>query len=240
MPQVPDAGGGLMAKLATELRGALRPFGMQEIGGILIDLAHRHRPETILGAFLDLMLKGARSGGVIKPAGETEEAALALLPHYAEAVQKNPPLTDLLAALYMAMVSHWQAQGMGQYFTPADLCEVMAEMNLWDFPPGKLEHRYTVHDPACGSGSMLLAAGRVVLRRGGNELLSYLSFTGVDLDPICAKMCAVQWIANSAMHDATPGEVVVWCGNSISQEMRELVFHGEHKRWMQQPLRQAS
>jgi hypothetical protein len=222
-----------VAHLDTELRNALRPYGMQELGKRLLDVFNQHRPDEMLWALCDLVIAGAKRGGMIEPSNEREEAAMVLLEPYERAVRDNPPLTDLLAALYMAITSRWKGQGLGQFFTPADVCDLMAAMQLADLGSDTPDRRLRIMDPCCGSGAMLLAAGRQVLAKGGSELLSYFSFTGTDLDPICVRMCATQWIANAALHDARPGEIILRCGNSLTAESEhKTILWAEHPRWV--------
>lgn len=93
--------------------------------------------------------------------------------------------------LYMELSSKYKAQAMGQYFSPDSICTFMAQLThgMDEHKPGK-----TFHDPACGSGRMLLAVKSIFPE-------SY--FFAADLDHICCKMTAV----NFAFHGCI-GEVV--------------------------------
>ena len=62
---------------------------------------------------------------------------------------------------------------------------------------------------------MLLAAARTLYRMHGKDALLNWSFTGVDLDGICARMCAVQLLGNAHMHDAPLGEIAVYRADSL-------------------------
>lgn len=93
--------------------------------------------------------------------------------------------------LYMELSSNYKSQSMGQYFTPVDICSMMAKMSIGE------EEQISdkrINDPACGSGRTLLAA---------KAFHPNNYFFGEDLDPICCKMAVV----NFAFHGCI-GEVV--------------------------------
>lgn len=106
---------------------------------------------------------------------------------------------DLLGTFYEAISSRSKSQALGQFFTPETVCDMMAQMAgpTVDEGAGK-----RINDPACGSGRTLLATH--VLAPG-----NYLY--GDDLDPMCAKMCAI----NFALHGVV-GQVC--CTNSLWPE----------------------
>lgn len=84
---------------------------------------------------------------------------------------------DVLGELFMVKVSNGRN---GQYFTPMPICRFMAEITATDeLPPNR-----SVNDPACGSGRTLLAARF-------KDVNLHLRYYGSDIDPLCAKMCAV-------------------------------------------------
>lgn len=105
---------------------------------------------------------------------------------------------DPLGEIYMAIASSNKKSGMGQFFTPQHVCEMMAKMMLPDNQKSGLK----INDPACGSGRTLLAA---------NSYLNECFVFGEDLDPLCAKMSAI----NLAIHGCQ-GQVC--CMNSLSQD----------------------
>lgn len=109
---------------------------------------------------------------------------------------------DALGEYYQVLTSRGKSQIMGQYFTPKEVCTMMAIMS-----GANADQRgagQTVHDPACGSGRMLLAWHAIA---PGNYQF------GADLDPICAKMTAV----NMCIHGCE-GEAV--CMDSLKLEWR--------------------
>lgn len=102
---------------------------------------------------------------------------------------------DPLGEFYMMHLSNGH---MGQYFTPENMTNFMAQTTIGaTSKPGQ-----TVCDPACGSGRALLAAAKI------NR---FLHFYGADLDAICCKMTLYNMLLNSLT-----GEIAHM--NSLSNE----------------------
>lgn len=91
----------------------------------------------------------------------------------------------------------------GQFFTPPDICQVLAEMTVpvQDRSPDKIK---TVLDCAGGSGRTLIAVARL-----SPELNREVRATSVDIDKTVSMMCAI----NLFYHGVTAR--VVW-GDSLS------------------------
>lgn len=93
-------------------------------------------------------------------------------------------LQDALGYFYMSEIA---TGNLGQFFTPIEICDLMASLTIGDIDNEDLEHRKTVCDPACGSGTMLLSAAKKSKR---------LLFYGADLDYTCCKMAAINLLIN--------------------------------------------
>jgi type I restriction enzyme M protein len=106
---------------------------------------------------------------------------------------------DGLGIFYEIIKSKSKSQAFGQYFTPSEICDLMAQLN--SIPDSSVR---TVMDPCAGSGRLLLATANL-----HRHIIAY----GADLDPICVKMCAI----NMALH-MVRGEVS--CMNSLSMTWR--------------------
>lgn len=142
----------------------------------------------------------------------------ATLDAYVQAVERSEPFTDILGTVYMDCASHWGRSGMGQFFTPQNIADMMAMMMLGEDtrqPNGNGDLWRTI-DPCIGSGVMMLSFSRAILRQQGADALNRWSVTGVDLDGTCSRMFAVQMLANCAFHGFTFGEIVAMQGNSLS------------------------
>lgn len=100
--------------------------------------------------------------------------------------------------------------GRGQFFTPDDICEVMAEISLKNCTgiphTGSPLNRMAVSDPTAGSARNLLAAHAYFLKKGWRK--PYLC--AEDVDFTCCKMSAI----NLCVHGCF-GEVV--CHNTLTE-----------------------
>lgn len=156
---------------------------------------------------------------------EAREQVHAALHVYEEQVAESPPFTDVLGETYMELASVWGRSRMGQYFTPQPVARCMAAMTLNDGLPDK-ESLVTVCDPAVGSGVMMLAFLQEVIERHGRAALRRFSVTGIDLDPVCARMFPLQVLANSAIHGLQVGEVLAYHGNALGDPAKlKVVLH---------------
>lgn len=117
---------------------------------------------------------------------------------YAALIQEiNETDKDVLGDIYMLEITYGEH---GQVFTPEHITDMMAMI----VSPSKSEEcREVVCDPCCGSGRMLLSAHK----HNPNAFL-----VGIDLDPRCAKMCALNLILREMEGD-------VYCGNSLMGKM---------------------
>ena len=115
---------------------------------------------------------------------------------------------DAWGDLFMELTPKGGAKG--QFFTPADLCNLMAESNInTDAEPttvcGAFGKRVTINDPAAGSARNLLASHVRFVRDGKRK--PYLVAEDVDID--CCRMSAVNMIVHGCF-----GEVI--CHNTLS------------------------
>lgn len=105
-----------------------------------------------------------------------------------DALESNPD-QDFLGELFMALElgNHWK----GQFFTPYNVCRMMAEMQCRDAKQ-KVEAQgwISVNDPACGAGALLVAARNVFLRDGVG--FDQALFIAQDIDRVAGMMCYIQ------------------------------------------------
>jgi len=87
---------------------------------------------------------------------------------------------DALGDLFMELVSHGRN---GQYFTPDNITEMMAQLVMGTPKDGE-----NVLDPACGSSRMLLSAAKMNRK---------VNLFGCDNDIICCKMSVLNLLMNS-------------------------------------------
>jgi len=109
---------------------------------------------------------------------------------------------DAWGDLFMSLTA--KGGSRGQFFTPADLCILMADSNIdTNTEPkclcGAFGRRVTVSDPAAGSGRNLLASHAVFVRNGKRH--PYLIAEDIDID--CCRMSAINLMVHGCF-----GEVV--------------------------------
>lgn len=113
----------------------------------------------------------------------------------------------------MAGESNALSAHLGQFFTPFEVCRLMAEISMGDIAETLRKSPrpfLTVHEPASGSGAMILAAAATVEARG-YDLGTTMWVDAMDLSPLAFKMC---YLSLSAAGIAG----VVRHGNSLSRD----------------------
>lgn len=105
-----------------------------------------------------------------------------------EALEYDPE-QDFLGMLFMGLDlgSHWK----GQFFTPYDICRMIAKMQLCNIEARIKEKGWVgIHDPCCGAGALLIAARNIMVREkvGPTSAL----YVAQDIDRTAALMCYIQ------------------------------------------------
>jgi len=110
---------------------------------------------------------------------------------------------DYLGLFYEDIVqSKYKAGNRGQFFTPANVCQTMAELT---FIPDRDYSGRMINDCACGSGRLLIA---------GKTIAPNAIFVGDDLDLVAVKMA----VLNFYIHGVR-GAVI--CKNTLTGEFFE-------------------
>lgn len=102
---------------------------------------------------------------------------------------ETDPWQDYLGRVYMECLGG--NKRLGQCFTPIHVCEICAEASLQD---GEIKARrkpITIADECCGGGAMLIAACKVLSKRGVDWQRD-VRFHCADLDTLCVHMCYIQ------------------------------------------------
>lgn len=124
------------------------------------------------------------------------------------ALLENPE-QDFLGTVYHNLgLSKSQA---GQFFTPYNVGQMMARINMPDSLILDKSRILRVNDPCCGAGCLLLAGYNVMreqLESTDPDWDKYVLFVAQDIDPLVCKMCYIQMCCIGV-----PGVVVV--GNSL-------------------------
>jgi type I restriction enzyme M protein len=113
---------------------------------------------------------------------------------------------DLLGDAYEYLMRHFATESgksKGQFYTPAEVSRIMAKViGVGDAKSAT----QTIHDPTCGSGSLLLKAHDEAKERTGLDLALY----GQEMDNATKALAKM----NMILHDCATA--VIWQDNSLS------------------------
>ena len=120
-------------------------------------------------------------------------------------------MQDFLGDIFMS-AGFGNVRG-GQFFTPYHLSKMMSEMTIGDNFKEQIEKDgyFTLSEPCCGAGGMIIAASEVMLEKGFNPQ-KQMRFIGIDIDLKC---CQMAYIQTSLL--GLRGQI--YHGNTISMEM---------------------
>lgn len=129
---------------------------------------------------------------------------------------------DILGATFHELELHNKARG--QFFTPYELCLMMAKINIGGFDDLQkvIDERGYVgaHEPAVGAGATIIALAEAIKDLGINYQQK-LHVVAVDVDPRAVHMAYIQF---SLLH--IPAQVIV--GDTLRMEFREDWFTPAH------------
>lgn len=100
------------------------------------------------------------------------------------------PNQDFLGKMYMLLElgNHWK----GQFFTPYNVCELMAKVSMSDKQDEiKAKGYISVNDCACGAGALLIASANA-FREQGINYQNHVVFVAQDIDRVAGMMCYIQ------------------------------------------------
>jgi type I restriction enzyme M protein len=113
---------------------------------------------------------------------------------------------DLLGDAYEFLMRNFATESgksKGQFYTPAEVSRIMASVIGLDRATSQTQ---TIHDPTCGSGSLLLKAHDAARSATGLDLAIY----GQEMDNPTSALARM----NMWLHDA--GTAEIWNGNTLS------------------------
>jgi type I restriction enzyme M protein len=113
---------------------------------------------------------------------------------------------DLLGDAYEYLMRHFATESgksKGQFYTPAEVSRIMARVIGVG---GAKSSSQTIHDPTCGSGSLLLKAHDEAKARTGLDLALY----GQEMDNATAALARM----NMILHDCPTAEI--WKDNTLA------------------------
>ena len=133
---------------------------------------------------------------------EREKQYLQIISRYSESEQKK--LSEMLSMLvetleteitdvlgYVFMKSQMGSSALGQFFTPFHVAELCARIAYnYEYNPDA-DGKYTINEPACGGGAMIIGAIKTMQSTGLNYQ-KHMEIVCQDLDWKGVYMCYVQ------------------------------------------------
>ena len=197
---------------------------------IFNDIAgHRHRYEV----FRDFVTMGAiclHNSAI--PSKSLEDEYLVVIDRYDKKAQAafpvllaelivllDPEPRDILGQLFMQL--ELGNDRTGQFFTPPELSELIAQVTFGEAVASSTEEFITICEPACGAGGMVLAFAKVVIAAKKNPAKAMWAQCQ-DVDRVAALMCYLQLSLWNI-----PAVVIV--GNTLAMETREVFYTPAHR-----------
>lgn len=123
--------------------------------------------------------------------------------------RKDERWIDPLGSFYEYLAGNSKKSALGQFFTPASLCDLMAQLTIGD------DWGQNIAEPCSGSGRMILAANH---KTKGNYYVCH------DIDPICCKMTAI----NLCFHEI---RAEVHCKDALRNEPGRFSLAVNYEYW---------
>jgi len=196
-----------------------KKISMKEIGNSLLSYAYRNGKESVqvFNDFLRYCCDLAewneivRAGGLVERMKEMQKEnntffdCFTALCKISYEHNRMGEAYDALGSLYEeSFQSASKASRTGQFFTPQDLCRLMADITMQP-EPADVNQVVAYNDCACGSGRTLLAAWEKCDKYRKNY------FAAGDVDPMSVMMCALNFMLNGMVG-------IVECQNALTQE----------------------
>lgn len=136
---------------------------------------------------------------------------------YCELVQHCEPFTDVLTMLHEEfLLSGRKGDGLGAFYTPADIANLKAELMFTD----AVATEKVFGDDCSGAGHLTLG----VLKRAykqSNDLLSSWTVELADIDELACKAAFVQIVATMVIHQIPIHEVKIFNHNILTEWRKE-------------------
>lgn len=139
---------------------------------------------------LALEISGQESERAKKYSEQELEKFARLTACVVDALDDNPD-QDLMGDLFMHL--ELGSSHTGQFFTPYDICRMMAKLSSEEHARQEIEEKHwmTINEPSCGAGANLIAMCSWFREHGINYQQSVL-FTAQDIDYTVGCMCYIQ------------------------------------------------
>lgn len=137
---------------------------------------------------------------------------------YKEAVEALPAFSDVLMSVIEEMyLADKKGEGLGQYLTPPDLANLIALQIATDLDnDGGRTKPYRFYEMCCGVGSLILPIASNEAAKGRHRT-RLIDLEMNDLDPLMCSAAALQFVANSVIHEQDLHQLRVTCSNTLTE-----------------------
>lgn len=194
----------------------------REIARLLRANATAHHRRVVFEDFVEMAALALRNAVDIHDRDSREQRYLNIINRYSKTEAERFPHVlalivdqmdrapgDVLGHLYMEM--ELGKDGLGQFFTPFDLALLIAATTVDDLSDQIRDHGFArLYEPACGAGSLIIAASQQLRQRGLNPQ-TQLHVTAADLSSVAVHM---SYIHLSLLHIPA----VIYHRDTLSQE----------------------
>lgn len=186
--------------------------------------------DRMFSDFLDYSMWAMSVGTIPMPYKCTDEYILHLHELF-KLLQETEPFEDPFGGVYEYLVSSHKASKLGQFFTPAHLCELISalliaensSMDTYRLMEKFLRREYDyMHEPSVGSGRNVLSFVNRVRTIAHNYYVRPKNFIiAIDLDPMCVKMTAMNMVLNDI-------EGIIYYGDTLRLELYAAYYVCKH------------
>lgn len=137
---------------------------------------------------------------------------------YKELVEALPAFSDVLMSVIEEMyLADKKGEGLGQYLTPPDLAQLIALLIATDLDnDGGRTKPYRFYEMCCGVGSLILPIASNEAAKGRHRT-RLINLEMNDLDPLMCSAAALQFVANSVIHEQDLHQLRVTCSNALTE-----------------------
>lgn len=159
--------------------------------------------------------------------GETESISLTdeqkvCLQAYLSEVKNRPPFTDILGEANNDLAPYKPDGEISYPYIPPSIASLMIGSKYMDSIGGGMR---SITDKNCGTGTFMLLAVKEISDVIDPQSCHKWEFTAFDRYLLNAKMCAIQFLINAAVHNAGPGEISIFHEPTAQAEHMKQVLH---------------
>lgn len=143
---------------------------------------------------------------------------------YVKAIHEYP-YQDILGDVYQELAGKYKRSGLGQFFTPSPVSDLMAMMVHADQIDSFTGEFMEICEPCIGAGGMILSFLKLA-KNSRPDVLQKIAVYGIDLDVMCCKMATTQIVSNLFIHQDSLASLIIQQGNTLGDPSELNLFFG--------------